>query len=211
MRRLFILFLYLSIGAGCVAHEAAGDQAAARGDWQAAMEHYNRASKSDPRVQEKHHEATRRAADDAKQRALRCFEQENFECTLREAAFALQVRPSDAEAISLRTRAQTESASLQLGRAKNAMAEKRFAAVEAMIEGALQLSPDPAIQSRGSALRSEWMIATAEHANWLLEQDSTQAVEEAQRLFGQLARRDARYEADVKRANAVLRTHYGER
>jgi hypothetical protein len=103
-RLAWALILSLVVTA-CVAHEKAGDQAAALGDWSAALAHYGQALAKEPdspELKEKYERARREAVADAYKKAQACAAAGDWSCAVGEADFALQVDSGNREVAAFR-------------------------------------------------------------------------------------------------------------
>ena len=117
-RRSYVaLALALALSA-CVAHDKAGDRAAAVGDWRAAFGEYRQAladKPEDPALRQKFAEARGQALAASVARARACAAQASWPCALDEATFVVSVDPANLEMTDLARRAGEEVA---VGRAR---------------------------------------------------------------------------------------------
>jgi tetratricopeptide (TPR) repeat protein len=136
--------------AACVAHDKAGDQYAAAGDWKNAYAHYRQAAADkpgDPALQQKLEQARTRAVADAAAQAQNCERSRQWDCALQESDFVVSVEPARSDMAEIKRRASTEVALARLGQVPNEVAAGRFPAAAGLIQQARQLSNDPAVEA----------------------------------------------------------------
>jgi hypothetical protein len=132
----------------CVAHEKAGDQAAALGDWKAAYSAYSAAVAKDPEdavLREKFKNAKSQAITDAYKKAQACGAGGDWGCALGEAEYALGLDGGNAEIAAFRATAAKNLALARLSQARDEAERGKFRFSLELIEKARALSDDPAV------------------------------------------------------------------
>lgn len=134
--------------AACVAHEKAGDQAAALGDWRSAYQQYRTALAKEPEspvLQEKFKNAKQKAIVDAYQKAQACAAATNWSCAVGEADFALELDGGNMEIAAFRGNAAKNLALAQISQARDEAEQGRFRASLELIERSRALSNDASV------------------------------------------------------------------
>jgi tetratricopeptide (TPR) repeat protein len=147
-KRLAWGWLMALVLAACVAHEKAGDQAAALGDWKTAYQAYSAALAKDPEsapLKEKYNNAKREAIADAYKKAQACAAGGDWGCALGEAEYALELDGSNPEIAAFRADAAKNLALARLSQARQEAEQGKFRFSLELIEKARALSNDPAV------------------------------------------------------------------
>ncbi len=134
--------------AACVAHEKAGDQAAALGDWKTAYRAYGAAVANEPEsaeLQLKYKNARQQAVAEAYKTGRACAAGGDWGCALGEAEFALELDGGNAEIAAFRADAAKNLALARLSQARQEAEQGRFRFSLELIEKARALSNDPAV------------------------------------------------------------------
>src|SRR5262245_24406415 len=132
--------------AGCVAHEKAGDSAAATGDWKTAYTHYRQAlsEKPDtPGLKEKRDAARREALSQAWQRARGCEQQGDWTCAMGESEYMLSIEPNHPDALGMKNAASARVAMARIADARAAARQLKYKEALSLLQSARTLSNDP--------------------------------------------------------------------
>ncbi len=154
MKRLALAVTALLFCA-CVAHEKAGDSAAAVGDWKTAYNEYREAVEKEPErgdLREKFERAKREAVSDAQRRSQGCAQQQDWQCAVSEADFALAIEPGDAALQAFRTDAGKQLARARLSQAHQRAVARDYKGAAELLEQAERASNAP--ESRDEAVRA---------------------------------------------------------
>jgi len=144
-RALVLLSIALS---ACVAHDKAGDRAAALGDWKSAYGEYRQAladEPSDPKLKEKYDRARAEALRTSIAGARGCAARRDWGCAVGEADFVLSIDGSNAEMSELRRSAGREQALIQVEQARGQVAQGQLRQADATLKDAQRLSSDPKV------------------------------------------------------------------
>lgn len=147
-KRLAWGLLMALVLAACVAHEKAGDQAAALGDWRSAYGAYSAALAKEPEsavLKEKYANAKARASADAYQKAQACAAGGDWGCALGEAEFALELDGGNPQIASFRANAAKNLALSRLSQARQEAEQGKYRFSLELIEKARALSNDPEV------------------------------------------------------------------
>jgi tetratricopeptide (TPR) repeat protein len=147
-KRLAWGWLMALVLAACAAHEKAGDQAAALGDWKTAYQAYSAALAKEPEnpaLKEKYGNAKREAIADAYKKAQACAAGGDWGCALGESEFALELDSGNPEIASFRADAAKNLALSRLSQARQEAEQGKFRFSLELIEKARALSSDPAV------------------------------------------------------------------
>jgi len=134
--------------AACVAHEKAGDQAAALGDWRTAYQAYSAALAKEPEspvLKEKYNNARSKASADAYRKAQACAAGADWGCALGESEFALELDTGNPEIAAFRADAAKNLALTRLSQARQEAEQGKYRFSLELIEKARALSTDPAV------------------------------------------------------------------
>ncbi|MDY7229801.1 hypothetical protein [Hyalangium rubrum] len=149
MRKQFVgAWIVALLLTACVAHEKAGDKAAALGDWRAAYQQYSAALANEPDsavLKEKFNNAKRQAIDDAYRKAQACAASNNWSCAVGESDFALQLDGGNMEISSFRANAAKNLALAHVSQARDEAERGKFRFSLELIERARGLSNDPSV------------------------------------------------------------------
>ncbi|BDG05369.1 hypothetical protein [Anaeromyxobacter oryzae] len=209
----------LVLGA-CVAHEKAGDRAAASGDWKTAERAYAEALRSDPDkkdLQEKYQQARAAAVVESTRRSQACAASRDWECALAESDYVLQLDPGAAAMAAVRRDAGREVGYLRARRAGDAAAQGDTRTALVLLDQARQATDDPGVGAEVRRRQPGVVAAAVDQAERLrAERQYEQAIDllglAAQADPGQRARLDgvrAEYER-FKDAEAERYTQEGE-
>ncbi len=157
----------------CVAHEKAADSAAAVGDWKTAYLHYRQAVEKEPErpdLREKFERARREAISDASRRAQACVQQQQWQCAVSEADFALEIEPTDSALLAVRADAGRSLARAKLAEAHDRAVSRDFAGAAQLLEQAAQVSPTPDTRAEVAQARGELARLASAEAEGLRQQ-----------------------------------------
>ena len=147
-KRLLWGWLMALVLAACVAHEKAGDQAAALGDWKTAYQAYGAALAKEPEspvLKDKYTNAKREAIADAYRKAQACAAGGDWGCALGESEFALELDSGNPAIAAFRADAAKNLALARLTQARQEAEQGKFRFSLELIEKARALSSDPAV------------------------------------------------------------------
>ncbi|HUL59013.1 MAG TPA: hypothetical protein VLU43_07055 [Anaeromyxobacteraceae bacterium] len=157
----------------CVAHDKAGDRAAAVGDWKAAYFEYRQAvadKPDDPVLRQKFAEAQKQGMASAGAHAQACQAQGDWTCVLGEADFMLTVNPGDVNAASLR-RAAAHSVALQrVQQAREEISRGQLPQAAKTLESATALSAEADVVAAAGGAQRQWVSAAVGQADQLRAQ-----------------------------------------
>jgi hypothetical protein len=162
-----LLLLSVALSA-CVAHDKAGDRAAAVGDWKAAYTEYRQAladEPNDPKMREKHDRARAEALKASTAAARGCLARRDWGCAVGEADFALAIEPGNAELSDLRRNAGRELALVEAEQARSQVAQGQLRQADATIRHAQRLSNEPAVQQALSRASGALVVAAMADAD----------------------------------------------
>jgi tetratricopeptide (TPR) repeat protein len=165
----------------CIAHEKSGDQAAAVGNWEAALNHYGQALANEPdspELKAKYEHARREAVADAYRKAQACAAAGDWSCAVGEADFALKVDGGNAEIASFRANAARSLALQQISQSHEHATKGDYRHAFELIERARALSSDATVAQEATTARTG-LAAMAEAGAERLRQSKSypQAVE----------------------------------
>lgn len=146
-RALLLLSCTLLVS-GCMAHDKAGDQAAALGDWKTAYVNYREAladAPTDPKLKEKYDRARAEALKASTSAARGCMARREWACAVNEAEFALSIDGGNAELSAIRRDAGLEQALLQVEQARGQVSRGQLRQAEATLRDAQRLSNEPKV------------------------------------------------------------------
>ncbi len=155
-KRLAWAWVMALLLAACVAHEKAGDQAAAVGDWRAAIQSYRVALANEPdnaALKEKYEHAQREAVAEAYRKAQACAAAGNWSCAVGEADFALEVDGGNVEIAAFRANAARSLALAQISQAREESSKGQFRVAFDLIERARALSSDASVAEAAEQAR----------------------------------------------------------
>ena len=155
---LYRLALVAALMAGCIAHEKAGDSAAAVGNWKSAYTSYRQAltDKPDtPGLKEKYDAARQKAQAEAQAHARSCAQTQDWSCVLTEADFLLSLDPADPEAAALKGMAATHEAMRLLAQARTDGMQGQWDKALDKIKKARALSKEPAVVQEATQVQHE--------------------------------------------------------
>jgi tetratricopeptide (TPR) repeat protein len=161
-RRAFLISLSMAV-CGCAAHEQAGDQAVAAGQWKTAVSEYGEAVKDAPgdqKAKTKYDNAKESAAGESLSRARACLASKDYECALGEAKDALGMEEGNAEIATFIADASKAFALSKVEAAQRAGADGRFREGLSLTGEAAALSSDPQVGEACAKARSE-LVAKA--------------------------------------------------
>ncbi|MBN1210694.1 MAG: hypothetical protein JXB05_37950 [Myxococcaceae bacterium] len=157
MKRLgWALIVALAMTA-CIAHEKSGDQAAALGNWEAALNHYGQALANEPdspELKAKYEHAKREAVADAYKKAQACAAAGDWSCAVGEADFALKVDGGNAEIASFRANAARSLALQQISQSHEHATKGDYRQALDLIERARALSSDATVSQEAATARA---------------------------------------------------------
>jgi len=159
-RSLAILVLVLG---GCVAHEKAGDRAAALGDWKTALTEYRQAVASEPdnsELRRKFDEAKKTASSRAYARAKACIAAKDFECSVSEAKYALEIDDGNPEIAALLVDALRLLGMARVEAAVQAAGRGQIREALALLRKAQETSADSAVADACAAAKPD-LVARA--------------------------------------------------
>jgi hypothetical protein len=168
-RRLALAALLLSTSA-CVAHDRAGDKAAAVGDWKTAYLEYRQAVSDEPgdtALRRRFAEARERALAQSTGQARACAAQQRWDCVLSEADFALAIDGTDVELARLRATAARAAALARVQGAEEALARGDLRGAQGQLVEARRLSTDPAVAEAARPVERRWVAAAMAEAGQL--------------------------------------------
>jgi hypothetical protein len=152
-RALLLLSCTLLVSA-CMAHDKAGDQAAALGDWKTAYLNYREAladAPTDPKLKEKYDRSRAEALKASTSAARGCIARREWACAVNEADFALSIDGGNAELSAIRRDAGLEQALLQVEQARGQVSRGQLKQADATLRDAQRLSNDPKVLQAISA------------------------------------------------------------
>ena len=164
------LALALLALAACVAHDKAGDKAAALGDWKSAYLEYRQAVEDDakdPAMAQKLAEARGKALSQATAKARACAAQRDPFCALGEADFALGIDPSSAELVQVRREAAQAVALDRIRGAEDSIARNALPAARDLLAEARRLSREPEVTEAAGRAEQRWVGAALAEAERL--------------------------------------------
>ncbi len=163
-----VLLLLSVVLSACMAHDKAGDRAAAVGDWKAAYGEYRQAladEPNDPKLKEKYDRARAEALTASTAAARGCLARRDWGCAVGEADFALSIEPGHAELSDLRRNAGRELALVEAEQARSQIAQGRLRQADATIRHAQRLSNEPAVQQALSKASGALVVAASADAD----------------------------------------------
>ena len=134
--------------AACMAHDKAGDQAAALGDWKTAYVNYREAladAPTDPKLKEKYERARAEALRASIAAARGCIARQQWACAVNEADFALSIDGGNVELSNIRRDAGREQALGNVEQARGQVAQGQLRQADATLRDAQRLSSDPKV------------------------------------------------------------------
>ncbi len=143
-----LLLSFSLLFSACMAHDKAGDQAAAVGDWKTAYVNYREAladAPTDPKLKEKYDRARAEALSTSTAAARGCFARRDWGCAVGEADFALSIDGGNTELSELRRNSGREQALLQVERARAQVSRGELKQADATLRDATRLSNDPKV------------------------------------------------------------------
>jgi hypothetical protein len=146
--RVLLLLSFTLLVSACMAHDKAGDQAAALGDWKTAYVNYREAladAPTDPKLKEKYDRARAEALKAATSAARACIARREWACAVNEAEFALSIEPGNTELSAIRRDAGLQQALLQVEQARGQVARGQLRQGDATLRDAQRLSNDPKV------------------------------------------------------------------
>jgi tetratricopeptide (TPR) repeat protein len=156
-KRWVLSFVAALLLTACAAHEKAGDQAAALGNWKAALAQYSAALAKEPdspERQAKYQNARQQAIADAYRKAQACAAAGDWACAVGEADYALEVDSGNAEIAAFRASAARSLALAQLSQAHGEATKGNFRVAFDMIERAKALSSDATVAQEAERARA---------------------------------------------------------
>jgi hypothetical protein len=156
-----LLLLSLALSA-CVAHDKAGDRAAALGDWKAAYAEYRQAvadEPNDPSLKQKYDRARAEALAGSTAAARGCAARRDWSCAVGEADFALSIDGGNAEMSGIRRDAGREQALVQVEQARSLVAQGQLQRADATLREVQRLSNDPRVQQAVSPVAGALVTA----------------------------------------------------
>jgi tetratricopeptide (TPR) repeat protein len=156
-KRLALSFVAAVLIMACAAHEKAGDQAAALGDWKGAYAQYSAALAKDPEspeLQAKYQNARQQAIADAYRKAQACAAASDWSCAVGEADYALEVDSGNAEIAAFRANAARSLALARISQSHGEATQGRFRVAFDMIESAKALSNDASVAQEAERARA---------------------------------------------------------
>lgn len=207
MRNAVLVLVCSLTLAACVAHEKAGDSAAAVGDWKSAYNHYRQAlaEKPDtPGLKDKHDQARNSAVAEAWDRAQGCEATGDWRCAYDEAEFVRSLNPLHNDAIALRGRASTQLAIAEVNQARVAAGAGKFQEAIAILNKARSSTQDPAVQKQAGIVQQEVVNGANLEADRLRK---NQQYNESIALYELLAGLDGKYREAVRAVTEEREQH----
>ena len=194
--------LALALLAACVAHEKAGDRAAALGDWKTAEREYAEAVRKDPEkkdLQEKYRVARASALAESTRRAQACTAAQDWECAVAESDYALGLDPGSVALAALRRDAGRNAGAARLRAAEEAASRGDLAHALTLLESARAVTDDPVVQAESRRVQPKIVGPTVNEAERLR---ADRRYPEALELLGRAARVDVAVGARVEAVRA---------
>jgi tetratricopeptide (TPR) repeat protein len=166
-RLLLVVALAL---AACVAHDKAGDRAAATGDWKGAYLQYRQAvadEPADPGLKEKFARARAEALATSTAAARSCVARRDWGCAVGEADFALSIDPGAAGLPEVRREAGRELALVEADQARALVAQGQLRQADATLRAAQGHSGDPTVRQALSKVAGALVVAAVAESDRL--------------------------------------------